>query len=507
LLRFQVANRRESLVLHERPNCTCGCGGGWDEPAARTELGNILARVRVGVWERPAPPPAIAEGAASEGDVPLFGDYAAWWLEAKIAGIIGDHPIAENTISDYRGRLRHLFAFFGPYRLDQIDAEMCLEFKAHLLAEARELREALEKGADIRDGNGRRARPLGPSMIRKVIDALRAILEEAVEDRHIDYNLASGKRMRVKVPRPKRTFLEMDELAYLLDAAADQDAPMFTGSAPADAGLSAAAVADLAAKRLRPKQIAEQLGLSKSTVTYHLRRLGAKVGNGYVGRRVVCEILGRSGVRVGELCDLKIGHARVHDPEGARFGIPDAKTETGIRDVEMSPDLVEAVVEHLDCLRRMGLPSGPDNYLAPNLRGGRLDRKRAGQIVAQAAALASERMAAQGLPPLPRTTPHTLRRTYISIALLANNFDVKWVMGQVGHADSKMTLDVYAQLEQRVDRSHGKSFDRLVNKAREQVKGLSLDPGTAAKSGSASARSGDEVATEPKKRRIRSKRR
>ena len=32
-------------------------------------------------------------------------------------------------------------------------------------------------------------------------------------------------------------------------------------------------------------------------------------------------------------------------------------------------------------------------------------------------------------------------------------------MGQVGHADSKMTMDVYAQLEQRVDRSHGTAFD------------------------------------------------
>ena len=61
--------------------------------------------------------------------------------------------------------------------------------------------------------------------------------------------------------------------------------------------------------------------------------------------------------------------------------------------------------------------------------------------------------------------PHTLRRTYISIALLANGFDVKWVMAQVGHADSKMTLDVYAQLEQRADRSHGTSFDALIRRA------------------------------------------
>jgi integrase len=45
---------------------------------------------------------------------------------------------------------------------------------------------------------------------------------------------------------------------------------------------------------------------------------------------------------------------------------------------------------------------------------------------------------------MPTTPPHTLRRTYISIALLANNFDVLWVMHQVGRSDSKMTLDVYA---------------------------------------------------------------
>ena len=61
-----------------------------------------------------------------------------------------------------------------------------------------------------------------------------------------------------------------------------------------------------------------------------------------------------------------------------------------------------------------------------------------------------------------------MRRTYISIALLANGFDVKWVMSQVGHADSKMTMDVYAQLEQRVDRSHGTAFDELVRRANGQ---------------------------------------
>jgi hypothetical protein len=112
----------------------------------------------------------------------------------------------------------------------------------------------------------------------------------------------------------------------------------------------------------------------------------------------------------------------------------------------------------------------------PNLNGGRISRQRVGEIVREAAQAASDQLVAKGLPPLPNTTPHTLRRTYISIALLANNFDVKWVMGQVGHADSKMTLDVYAQLEQRVDRSHGTSFDRLIAQARDQLDGLIGSP-------------------------------
>lgn len=73
---------------------------------------------------------------------------------------------------------------------------------------------------------------------------------------------------------------------------------------------------------------------------------------------------------------------------------------------------------------------------------------------------------ADGLPPLPVITPHALRRMYVSIALLANGFDVKWVMGQVGHADSRMTLEVYAQLMRRARREHGVNFDRLVREAR-----------------------------------------
>jgi hypothetical protein len=103
--------------------------------------------------------------------------------------------------------------------------------------------------------------------------------------------------MRVRVPKPSRTFLEIDELAALIDAASGQDIALGQIPAPAELGLTAAMVAQLFAQGKQPSQIAKRLGLAKSTVAYHLSRLGQKAGRGYVGRRVVIEVLGRSGVR------------------------------------------------------------------------------------------------------------------------------------------------------------------------------------------------------------------
>lgn len=240
-LRFQVERRRHTVVLHERPDCRCGCGGGWREVAARAELDDLLARVRAGFW-RPRPPRPRGLAAAG-GPMPTFGEYAATWLEAKIAGVAGDRPIAENTVSDYRSRLGHL-AYLDPCPLDRIDAALCVELKARLLAEARELREAIASGERLRERSGRRRRPLGPASVRKVLDALGSILEGAVEDGLIEHNPARGRRMRVKVPKPARSCLEIDELACLLAAAADQDDPVVDASSAPAAGRSARAVAE-----------------------------------------------------------------------------------------------------------------------------------------------------------------------------------------------------------------------------------------------------------------------
>jgi integrase len=459
-LRFKADGRRQILSLHERQGCTCGCGGGWTAPEARRELADVLAKVRLGIWRRPT----AAIRARRAGSGTSFERYARHWLEAKTEGAYGE--IRAGTAAGYRCYLeRHLLPAFDDCLIEEVDRARCLRLKATLIAGARELREASAAGRELRDERGRRRKPLGAVSIRGVLQILATILDEAVEDELLESNPARGKRMRVRVPKPSRTFLEMDELAALLEAAGAQDEPAHEAAPHPRLGVRTLQVERLLRKGYQPRQIARRLGVAQGTVSFHLRRLGVRVGQGYCGRRAMVEILGRSGVRVSELCDLRIGQVRLHGGNGGRFQILDSKTEAGIREVQMTPELAAAVSEHIARLRRLGAPSGPKAFLVPNARGGRINRGRVARVLAKASVSASERQCARGLPPLPNTTPHTLRRTYISIALLANSFDVKWVMAQVGHADSRMTMDVYAQLEQRVKREHGESFDRLVRQA------------------------------------------
>jgi hypothetical protein len=52
-------------------------------------------------------------------------------------------------------------------------------------------------------------------------------------------------------------------------------------------------------------------------------------------------------------------------------------------------------------------------------------------------------------------------------------------MDQVGHADSKMTLDVYAKMQQRAKRDNGAKFDKLIHGARKELAKRSEGPSKA----------------------------
>ncbi len=151
-LRFHADGRREHEVLHERRNCMRlrrrrGTSGPRQSSSRTSSRASERASGASGTRHRRS---------RSE-RVPTFHEYASAWLEAKIDGVLGDRPIGRNTESDYRSRLaNHLLPFFGEYRLDEIDAELCLAFKAHKLQEAAELRRAIEAAPTSRPSRATR---------------------------------------------------------------------------------------------------------------------------------------------------------------------------------------------------------------------------------------------------------------------------------------------------------------------------------------------------------------
>lgn len=67
----------------------------------------------------------------------------------------------------------------------------------------------------------------------------------------------------------------------------------------------------------------------------------------------------------------------------------------------------------------------------------------------------------RGIAPLPKITPHALRRTYMSLMLEAGA-PLPNLMDQVGDADSKTTLEIYAQVQKRGSRKNvHAAFDEL----------------------------------------------
>lgn len=158
------------------------------EAEAQTELDNVLADVRRGIWQPPER--QIIERPAEEPD---FHVFASEWLEAKRLEGLG-----ARTLVDYEWALSyHLLPFFKDHRLAEITVR---EVDRYKLAKAR-------------DG------VLSAGTVNKTITRLAQILEVAVEYELIAANPARGRRRRLKAERPRRAFVMPEQLPMLLTAA------------------------------------------------------------------------------------------------------------------------------------------------------------------------------------------------------------------------------------------------------------------------------------------------
>jgi integrase len=138
--------------------------------------------------------------------------------------------------------------------------------------------------------------------------------------------------------------------------------------------------------------------------------------------------MAKPGLRVMEMCRLGWRDVAVHDE---RLVIDEAKTDAGNRHVELSLD----VMEELMAWRAERQPALTRRVRVPD-RHRPAARSRTGRK-------ACERAPGRARPPARAEADNTpLRRTYISLMIEAGA-PLPCVMSQVGHADSRTTLEIY----------------------------------------------------------------
>jgi integrase len=383
-LRFRAYGSREYVSLGTAAE-------GWTRAKAQTELQNILADVRRGIWKPPEPEPAPVV----EQD-PLFHDFASGWFEAS-KGEWG-----ENTRLDYEWQLsHHLLPFFRHHRLSQITVAEVDRYRAAKVSESAKLAKAREdwrrRVDEAKDRARRRElvrerppRPLSAVSINKTITRLGQILELAVEYpeyREIVTNPARGKRRRLKASKPVPVWLDSaGHIEALLDAAGELDRS------------------------------------AKS--------------NGQLPRRAILSTLVFAGLRIGELIDLRWRDVNLAD---GRITVQASKTDAGMRRI----DLLPVLTDELSALKARTAADAGERVF-PTQAGGPMNPSNVRtRILAPAVKLASEQLEDAGETPLPaKLTPHKLRHTFASL-LVALGVDPGAVMDQLGHTDPTFTLRVY----------------------------------------------------------------
>ncbi len=236
---------------------------------------------------------------------------------------------------------------------------------------------------------------LSPESINKTITRLGQILAVAEERDLIARNpvRVNTRNRKLKTKRTRPVYLESaDQIVAMIDAAAELDA-----------------------------------------------RPGARTA----GRRALIATLVYAGLRIGEATALSW---RDIDLANGRISVRDAKTEAGVRLVDILPALRDELTSH----RHASADALPTDLVFPTSTGSRRDKDNARErVIRPVVAAADELLARRGHAGLPAgVTAHKLRHTFASI-LYVRGEDPPYVMAQLGHTDPGFTLRVYAHAMRR----------------------------------------------------------
>lgn len=169
----------------------------------------------------------------------------------------------------------------------------------------------------------------------------------------------------------------------------------------------------------------------------------AREDRSHIARRTLLATLAFSGLRIGELLALRW---RDVDLAGGRIHLRGSTTDAGVRDVTLLPVLRDELATH----RARSRHTGADAFVFATRDGGQCDDNHLRtRVLGKAIDRANERRAEADLTPLPEgLTFHSLRHTAVS-ALFALSHELPVVMAEIGHADPKVTLGIYAHVMRR----------------------------------------------------------
>jgi integrase len=429
---------------------------GWDERRVQEErelIAKLMARDEWLPRERRAP----VERRAPIASAPKMAAVESFQLAASRHYDRRQRRMgSDKSREDLHWRLAVAVQHLGDHPVDAITEGTIDDMVDALLRERDSINQAAAAGAPLMEDyvdrrtartHQRRRRGLANSSINKVVRAVRAVLEDAVRHRVVDFNAAGSAESLVRENGPQRSFLEPFQLAALLDAGRALEAD--------HRGLMWDDVRAIRASTDSNVALARRYHVSDGLVSKVRRRelwVTEPVRNrNDVPRTVILGTLELAGLRISELCaldgeDLDFAGRRIYVPrlrnEGGRLvRVAGVKTEAAERVIPMLPALHDLLLDH-----KAEFDYGPHHpvFATRNGRRNTVDNVRR-TVVDAAAARANELLAARGQREIARCTPHTLRRTFASI-LAEVNLPPRRAMYLLGHSDPTLTMRVYQQV-------------------------------------------------------------
>lgn len=264
-IRFPYRGKRYRYRLGHEPE--------WNQERAEQALADRLAEIRLDLWQPPAP------AAEPEPEPETFQVAASMWY-ARRRGEVGDRTAEhwEWAIS------AHLLPAFGEQRISEITVRDVQRFTVDKIADREARAVALERWqSSDRRRRGRRPGPgLSNRSIEKVLAVAAMITDDAVDAELIAANPFRARRKRLRAEKPRRGWLEIEQVRALLDAARPED-------------------------------------------------------------RGILGVLCLAGLRISEACELRW---RSVDLAGARLHIEQSKTDAGRRVVDVTPLLLDVLKAH-----------------------------------------------------------------------------------------------------------------------------------------------------------------